>query len=50
MHQIGDGKAHIDMVNWGYRPSWAADRGIPIAINARIEKAATGAFFRGLWK
>jgi putative SOS response-associated peptidase YedK len=38
------------MVNWGYRPSLAAERGIPIAINARIEKAATLAFFRGLWK
>jgi putative SOS response-associated peptidase YedK len=50
MHRIGDDQAHIDLVNWGYRPSWAADRGIPIAINARIEKAATGAFFRGLWK
>ena len=50
MHRLGDEQAHIDAVKWGYRPSWAADKGIPIAINARLEKAATGAFFRPLWK
>lgn len=50
MHRIGDGKACVDMVNWGYRPAWAAEKGIPIAINARLEKAATGSFFRALWK
>lgn len=50
MHRLGDGEPRIDRVNWGYRPTWAADKGIPIAINARIEKAATGPFFRTLWK
>jgi putative SOS response-associated peptidase YedK len=50
MHRLGDDAEHTDMVNWGYRPSWAADKGIPMAINARIEKAATGPFFRPLWK
>jgi putative SOS response-associated peptidase YedK len=50
MHRLGDDKEHIDTVNWGYRPSWAAEKGIPIAINARIEKAATGPYFRALWK
>jgi putative SOS response-associated peptidase YedK len=50
MHRFGDDKPHIDMVNWGYRPSWAAEKGMPMAINARLEKAATGAFFRPLWK
>jgi putative SOS response-associated peptidase YedK len=50
MHRFVDDRDHIDAVNWGYRPSWAAEKGIPIAINARIEKAATGPFFRPLWK
>jgi putative SOS response-associated peptidase YedK len=50
MHRLGDDHEHFDQVNWGYRPSWAAEKGIPIAINARIEKAATGPFFRPLWK
>jgi putative SOS response-associated peptidase YedK len=49
MHRLGDDAEHLDMVNWGYRPAWAAEKGIPIAINARIEKA-TGPFFRPLWK
>ena len=35
MHRLGDEQPHIDAVKWGYRPSWAADKGIPIAINAR---------------
>jgi putative SOS response-associated peptidase YedK len=50
MHRIGDEENHIDRVQWGYRPSWAVERRIPVAINARIEKAATGPFFRSLWK
>jgi putative SOS response-associated peptidase YedK len=50
MHRFDHDELHVERVHWGYRPSWAADRGIPLAINARIEKAATGAFFRALWK
>lgn len=50
MHRLGDDQPHIDMVNWGYRPAWAAEKGMPMAVNARIEKAATGAFFRPWWK
>lgn len=51
MHRFGDDDTlYVDRVHWGYRPSWAADKGIPQAINARIEKAATGAYFRPLWK
>src|SRR6478672_1939826 len=49
MHLLEDAP-RIEPVKWGYRPSWAAEKGMPMAINARIEKAATGAFFRGLWK
>jgi putative SOS response-associated peptidase YedK len=50
MHQFGDEEPHMDRVHWGYRPTWAAEKGISMAINARIEKALTGAFFRHLWK
>jgi putative SOS response-associated peptidase YedK len=39
----------IDTVKWGYRPNWAAEKGIALAINARIEKAATGRYFRHMW-
>ncbi|WP_151632051.1 SOS response-associated peptidase [Noviherbaspirillum aerium] len=50
MHRFEDDREHMDTVSWGYRPSWAAEKKIPIAINARIEKAATGPYFRPLWK
>jgi len=50
MHRFNDGHARIDKVHWGYRPTWAVEKGLPMAINARIEKAASGAFFRHLWK
>nr|WP_026075719.1 SOS response-associated peptidase family protein [Noviherbaspirillum massiliense] len=50
MHRLADGREHMDLVHWGYRPSWAAEKGLPLAINARIEKAASGAFFRPHWK
>lgn len=45
-----DGRPSIDRAHWGYRPSWADERGMPMAINARVEKAATGRYFRPLWK
>lgn len=50
MHGFVEDECRIDTVHWGYRPSWAADKSIPEAINARLEKAVTGAFFRSLWK
>jgi putative SOS response-associated peptidase YedK len=52
MHRFDtdDEQGEIECVHWGYRPSWAEDKSIPQAINARLEKAATGAFFRALWK
>lgn len=49
MHCFAD-KPAFKRVHWGYRPSWAAEKGIPLAINARIEKAATGTYFKRLWK
>lgn len=50
LHRLPDGGFHVDRLHWGYRPQWAAQRGIPFAINARLEKAATGRFFAPLWK
>jgi putative SOS response-associated peptidase YedK len=49
MHQL-DGKNHVDSVPWGYHPQWAKDRKMPMMINSRIEKAATGPMFRGMFK
>lgn len=45
-----DGTPAFERVHWGYRPSWAAEKGIPTAINAWIEKAATGPYLKRLWK
>ncbi|TCS35642.1 putative SOS response-associated peptidase YedK [Paucimonas lemoignei] len=51
MHHLNEDQAdEIDQIHWGYRPAWAAEKGIPMAINARIEKAATGRYFRHMWK
>jgi putative SOS response-associated peptidase YedK len=50
MHMLHEGHEAIDTVHWGYRPTWAVEKKIPMAINARIEKAATGAYFRHMWR
>jgi putative SOS response-associated peptidase YedK len=47
---LPDGACHADQLNWGYRPHWATTKGIQPAINARIEKAASGRFFAPLWR
>lgn len=39
----------LERVPWGYAPSWASGLRPP-AINARLEKVATGAFWREAWK
>lgn len=49
IHAFDETGPMIDTVRWGYRPAWAAEKGIPLAINARIEKAATGRYFRHMW-
>ena len=49
IHAFDEAGPMIDTVRWGYRPNWAAEKGIPLAINARIEKAATGRYFRSMW-
>ncbi|MDB6143709.1 MAG: protein of unknown function, family [Pseudomonas sp.] len=38
---------HADLVRWGWRPHWAADK--PAPINARVEKVAHGPFFHAIW-
>lgn len=49
IHSFDPSAPVIDTMKWGYRPNWAAEKGIPLAINARIEKAATGRYFRHMW-
>ncbi|MCC6073997.1 SOS response-associated peptidase family protein [Pseudomonas sp. GCM10022188] len=48
LHQEED-ELRLEPVPWGYAPSWAIGSRPP-AINARVEKVATGAFWRGAWK
>ena len=49
MHCL-DGQPALMCMRWGYRPRWAAEKGLSMAINARIERAGSGAYFRGHWK
>ena len=48
MHKDEEG-LRIEPVPWGYAPSWASGARPP-AINARVEKVATGRFWREAWK
>ncbi|MCM2317787.1 MAG: SOS response-associated peptidase family protein [Pseudomonas sp.] len=48
MHQEEEG-LRLETVPWGYAPSWAKGPRPP-AINARVEKVVTGAFWREAWK
>jgi putative SOS response-associated peptidase YedK len=50
IHELDQEIPSFDTVTWGYRPNWAAEKGIALAINARIEKAATGRYFRHMWQ
>lgn len=43
-----DGTFHP--VKWGYKPFWAKEKKMPPAINARVETAAKGNYFRNLFK
>lgn len=45
--RVDDAGPRADLVRWGWRPHWAADRAAPI--NARVEKVAHGPFFRAIW-
>lgn len=48
LHQEEDG-LRLESVPWGYTPFWATGSRPP-TINARVEKVATGAFWREAWK
>lgn len=36
--------------HWGYCPDWARAQNLPQTINARAETAASGRYFKDLWK
>lgn len=37
-------------IHWGYCPDWARAQNLPQTINARAENAASGRYFKDLWK
>lgn len=47
IHQNSDGIL-LEPLPWGYAPFWAQGKR-PLAINARVETAATSKFFRDIW-
>jgi putative SOS response-associated peptidase YedK len=40
----------VRRVFWGYRPAWAVERKIPIAVNARVEKVLSSGYWKPLLK
>ena len=48
IHHDEDG-LRASPILWGYQPFWAKGKRPP-AINARLETAATGRYWRGVWK
>lgn len=49
MHRFHKDQPKMDTVFWGYRPAWTKEHGLPLAINATIEKA-TAAYWKPLWQ
>ena len=49
MHRLR-GRNCIEMVNWGYRPSWAVEAGIPLAASVRLDQAILGPYCKPLFK
>lgn len=47
LHSTASGLA-VAAVRWGWMPHWAKGK-MPPPINARVEKVATGAYFRQIW-
>ncbi len=39
----------VRLVHWGYRPAWAAAKGLPQMINAKVEKATSSAW-AAMWE
>lgn len=50
MHTFDQGKPEFETIFWGYQPSWAAEKKLPMSINARLETAATKPFFRHMFR
>lgn len=40
----------VRAIHWGYCPDWARAQNLPQTINARAETAASGRYFKNLWK
>ncbi len=40
----------VRAIHWGYCPDWARAQNLPQTINARVETAASGRYFKELWK
>jgi putative SOS response-associated peptidase YedK len=40
----------VRAIHWGYCPDWARAQNLPQTINARAETAASGRYFKELWK
>lgn len=49
MHTLSQARPSIDTVRWSYRPEWAAEKGLPEQINARVENAIRKPYYRELW-
>src|SRR5690606_6293667 len=47
LHSTGD-HVVVAEVRWGWAPHWARGK-VPTPINARLERAATGKFFKLIW-
>ncbi len=50
MHRLRNRRPNIEMLNWGYRPEWAAEAGIPMAASVRLDQATIGPYFKPLFK
>lgn len=48
MHQL-DEQDRVVRMKWGYVSSWGRDKGLKLALNARLDKAR-GVYWRSLWK
>lgn len=50
MHRLHHRQCSIEMVNWGYRPVWAAEADVPSATSVRLDQAMIGPYFKPLFK
>lgn len=50
MHTLHEGNENIDTIHWGYRPTWAIEKGFPAQINAQLESVVSKPYYRGLMR